>query len=624
MGRHLNRNQSQVQFEKYYRGCIWGLLPLHFHSFKNLMPNKSHKHERSSNSKSGPKTQSKETDSGQVFEVGNSDSSYTAKENTRKDISILASKEDTHRKGQVPRRPRLRRTYSIHHLEPSSDYLNGLNVDHMTKISSASRDMDQIAWDSEHFGEQEVLDHDAVDEYQSCSESGSSSDTFEDFFDAFKIDKKLFLKNTQKSDADDSDNYQGILKSNMKVTLKRSGSFPAANKCSISYGSLAPSKLEDKLTEVWPSSSSSSSSFSSFHSSDNMLPRSRSMVYKSPMDLLGELIPDKSSQDGSEHNAGDYAADVRKYKLSRIRRASSLKESLERYTQLFETSFRRDAKLNNSKSLRLSNEVEVGPFLSDSVFLRKVHSMREPLQIEGCDSIELHKVPNESPTFITESCPDEQSDSVSEDESCASFEHQLGCASTLEPILLDEAQKKSDSEPKSYSQQHLNAEDTKAADSNPDDDFFMDNALATEDSIEFRHVQNALNQLEGILRTSHSPHKSTGLNNDIDEQLLSDLVNEAVLNYRDGYHAYWPTVLCSNCHMHPPPPTEQHVSQKVQLRIQRLHSFTLKPSNTLDSIIAYDLAHTDGWMNLQADAESLGLALDEMIFDELIEELMYE
>ncbi|KAF2300355.1 hypothetical protein GH714_012337 [Hevea brasiliensis] len=48
----------------------------------------------------------------------------------------------------------------------------------------------------------------------------------------------------------------------------------------------------------------------------------------------------------------------------------------------------------------------------------------------------------------------------------------------------------------------------------------------------------------------------------------------------------------------------------------------LKTTQSLDDIVAQDMAKDDGWMNLQLDVEDIALDLEDLIFDELLDEVM--
>lgn len=254
------------------------------------------------------------------------------------------------------------------------------------------------------------------------------------------------------------------------------------------------------------------------------------------------------------------------------RRTLSLNGSVERYNQLLETCFRRNLKLNPSSSVKLTNEDGINNNLSESSMLRRAHSMREALQISRSCSIDLPKELNRSETVRSGSFFHEQSDSeVIEDE----------------PGTTD-----------------------------------MQNVSKTTDNIiDLTEIPNSLKQLVEL----GTMEDSIGLQDNLKDQLLSHLVNEVLYDiYEDCDVYYWPTSLGSKCNVHLQPLTEEHISTKVHSRFERLRGFIVKASNDVKSVTAHDLVNSYGWMNLQVDSECLSLTLEEMLFDELLEELVCE
>ena len=53
-----------------------------------------------------------------------------------------------------------------------------------------------------------------------------------------------------------------------------------------------------------------------------------------------------------------------------------------------------------------------------------------------------------------------------------------------------------------------------------------------------------------------------------------------------------------------------------------MNSTTAELYLSLDYYVSKDLAKYDGWMNLQFDSECVGLELDDLIFDDLLEEII--
>ncbi|KAK9684185.1 hypothetical protein RND81_10G192500 [Saponaria officinalis] len=103
--------------------------------------------------------------------------------------------------------------------------------------------------------------------------------------------------------------------------------------------------------------------------------------------------------------------------------------------------------------------------------------------------------------------------------------------------------------------------------------------------------------------------------------LLFDLINETLVAIYERCVSYWcaPLSSCSRTH---PIPKGDRILDEVWLCIKWYMNCSkpeLDPS--LDCITSRDLAKDDKWMNLQFDAECVGLEVEEMIFDDLLDEV---
>ncbi|MED6124371.1 hypothetical protein PIB30_058398 [Stylosanthes scabra] len=103
--------------------------------------------------------------------------------------------------------------------------------------------------------------------------------------------------------------------------------------------------------------------------------------------------------------------------------------------------------------------------------------------------------------------------------------------------------------------------------------------------------------------------------------LLFDIVNEGLLDIFGRSYSYYPRSLSSLSHVHPLPVGEDVVRKVWALLSWYLRS-TSEPYPTLDYYVSRDLAKDDGWMNLQFDSECVALELDDLIFDDLLEEII--
>ncbi|GJU54175.1 hypothetical protein Tco_1227889 [Tanacetum coccineum] len=102
--------------------------------------------------------------------------------------------------------------------------------------------------------------------------------------------------------------------------------------------------------------------------------------------------------------------------------------------------------------------------------------------------------------------------------------------------------------------------------------------------------------------------------------LLFDLVNEALLEIHNNTYTYCPHPLTYRSNVHPMPVGFRVLEEVWDLvNIYLRWNQELQPS--LDDAVSRDLAKGDEWMNLQADAEFVGIELEEMIADDLLDEL---
>ncbi|XP_027186579.1 uncharacterized protein [Cicer arietinum] len=105
--------------------------------------------------------------------------------------------------------------------------------------------------------------------------------------------------------------------------------------------------------------------------------------------------------------------------------------------------------------------------------------------------------------------------------------------------------------------------------------------------------------------------------------LLFDIVNEGLLEIFGRSYSYYPRPLSSLSYVHPLPSGGDNVLQKVWKLISWYLNSTSEPYPSLDYYVSKDLAKNDGWMNLQFDSECVGLELDDLILDDLLEEIIY-
>ncbi|KAK6943659.1 protein of unknown function DUF4378 [Dillenia turbinata] len=106
-----------------------------------------------------------------------------------------------------------------------------------------------------------------------------------------------------------------------------------------------------------------------------------------------------------------------------------------------------------------------------------------------------------------------------------------------------------------------------------------------------------------------------------DHMLLFNLINEVLVQMYERSYTYCLMPLTFLCHVCPMP--KGHcILEEVWSVIRGQLSLQHELDQTLDSITIRDFAKNDGWMNLHSDVECLGLEIEDIIFDDLLDELL--
>ncbi|XP_043694675.1 uncharacterized protein LOC122645439 [Telopea speciosissima] len=106
-----------------------------------------------------------------------------------------------------------------------------------------------------------------------------------------------------------------------------------------------------------------------------------------------------------------------------------------------------------------------------------------------------------------------------------------------------------------------------------------------------------------------------------DHRLLFDVIGDTLIDIYERSFMYWPRPLSINLNIRPMP-VGCHVLKEVWTSISWFLSYQPEIGQSLDYIVARDLAKADGWMNLQFESECVGLELEEWIWDDLLDELI--
>ncbi|KAF8006128.1 hypothetical protein BT93_K0434 [Corymbia citriodora subsp. variegata] len=103
--------------------------------------------------------------------------------------------------------------------------------------------------------------------------------------------------------------------------------------------------------------------------------------------------------------------------------------------------------------------------------------------------------------------------------------------------------------------------------------------------------------------------------------ILFDHINEVLVDIYQRSFGYYPRPLSSLCRVHPMP-EGFHVLEEVWTSISFYASLRPELDPTMDYVITRELERNDGWMNLRFDSECVGLELEDLILDDLLEELI--
>ncbi|XP_040992546.1 LOW QUALITY PROTEIN: uncharacterized protein LOC121239366 [Juglans microcarpa x Juglans regia] len=106
-----------------------------------------------------------------------------------------------------------------------------------------------------------------------------------------------------------------------------------------------------------------------------------------------------------------------------------------------------------------------------------------------------------------------------------------------------------------------------------------------------------------------------------DHQILFYLINNTLLEIYERSFTYFPRAFTFNRHIRPMP-RGHHLLEEVWAKISSYLSLRPELDQSLEDVLARDLAKGDGWMNLQFDNECVALELEDLILEELLNELV--
>ncbi|XP_024934396.3 uncharacterized protein LOC112493237 [Ziziphus jujuba] len=357
-----------------------------------------------------------------------------------------------------------------------------------------------------------------------------------------------------------------------------------------------------------------------------------------------------------------------KHKQARhMRRTSSLNESMDRYCQLYENSFNQEAKQQSSQSsdnLKVRTIEAGSPVNTVPKNLGRILSMPD-LKAYICYSQESSCAfssatpsrsdfdPNVSArtSFNERSSLDdlyslirENSEEVDEISSIAS---ELANFLDRQDNLSKQGQEPTSmvNNPQAFESEHgIENEEPPKSDLIYD---MTDLKLDENNKVEFSYVRDVLELSgfsgSGFLGSWHSedqpvdplvyeavegclfldPDCSGNEGGKCDHLLMFDLINEVLMEIYGRSYSYYPMPLTSLSHIRPMP-VGHHVLEQVWGLISFYLRLRPELDQSLDYVVNVDLAKDDGWMNLQFDTECVALEVEDMVFDDLLDELVYE
>ncbi|KAM7259945.1 hypothetical protein ACFE04_015686 [Oxalis oulophora] len=348
----------------------------------------------------------------------------------------------------------------------------------------------------------------------------------------------------------------------------------------------------------------------------------------------------------------------------RVRRTDSLTKSLDKYAQLFEKSFNKETiKLDHCKSLTLANENKIS-LKRASRFCRSISSFSDLESIcslltevsrdafssempisnveddnastgrNSCSEQKIVSIPEETAIYTSEVY---RLDKDSGDEIVLELQESLdhSCEKAKPSLVSDVEGCFEDDTVNSTKLQMLKGSELKSRYLHMDDQECLDKI---EDS-NFTFVKDIL-ELSGFIANEFpeawhsidqplnpSLFKETFFHTDengivyCQEQLLFDLTNEALLNIYNRSYTYLPKAFsitpCTR-----PLPNGSSVVDEVWSTVSWFLDYKPRTDQSLDDIIAQDMARGDGWMKLHTEADCIALDLEELIFNEILDEVV--
>ncbi|KAH9609778.1 hypothetical protein KSS87_012768 [Heliosperma pusillum] len=109
-----------------------------------------------------------------------------------------------------------------------------------------------------------------------------------------------------------------------------------------------------------------------------------------------------------------------------------------------------------------------------------------------------------------------------------------------------------------------------------------------------------------------------------DRKILFDMINEALFVIHENSYAYYPKALTYSCIVHPELKGKSRVVEQVWEFVDEWLTWRPEVDVELNVAVTHDLSrHKSGWSNLQTDSELLAIDLEDWIFSELLDEIVF-
>lgn len=393
---------------------------------------------------------------------------------------------------------------------------------------------------------------------------------------------------------------------------------------------------------------------------------------------VGVIQEYRKSKSLSEAKASE--SDSNKHEASLMRRTSSLNESMDRYTQLFEKSTSKEIKWQSSKSksLRLTNDDKIHKSRHAPMFSRSNLSMpnleslgfilhdvlletnEENNTVESDNNVQRKSVStplkiDKSLEHFKEAEVDETVEGSGRDVNPSSLSAveismttNLSKEVTESPEISCQDNTIGQAEGKESNTRSSNASVTDKDTNNSLENHFLHFKSYSENDSNFKYVKDILefsgfmgNEQTQMPYTVDQPMKPslfTALEeiflhenecseeeeniNMCDHQLLFNLVNEVLFQIYENSPTYFPKPFAFNYKLKPMP-KGNYLVKEVWDSVSSYLMLRPELDQTLDDVVGRDLTKRSSWMNLQQEEECVALELEEMIIDDLLDEILF-